>query len=133
MTFRQQVDAIFSDYDNLTSPGCAIGVVHHGQTVLARGFGLANLEYGAPITSQTVFHVASVSKQFTALALVLLARTGSLTLEDDVRQYVPELADLGYRVTIRHLLQHTSGLRDQWDLLTLAGWRMDDVITTSDV
>jgi len=101
--------------------------------IYARGFGLANLEYDVPITPRTVFHVASVSKQFTAMAIALLADAGRLALDDDLHQYVPELHDFGRPITIRQLLHHTSGLRDQWDLLVLAGWRMDDVITTADV
>src|SRR5437773_4979630 len=82
----------------------------------------------------SVFHVASMSKQFTAASIVLLAQQGKLSLDDDVRKYIPELPDFGERITIRHLVHHTSGLRDQWALLGLAGWRYSlDLITDDDV
>jgi len=101
--------------------------------VYRKGFGCAQLEYGIPITPSTVFHVASVSKQFTAMAITMLEAAGKLSADDDIRKYLPELPDFGKTITIRHLLNHTSGLRDQWELLILSGWRMDDVITQSDI
>jgi CubicO group peptidase (beta-lactamase class C family) len=128
----QKIDAIFSEWDRPDSPGCALGVVHEGKLAYARGYGSANLEYDVPIAPSTLFHVASVSKQFTAMAAALLAAEGKLSLDDDVREFVPELWDFGRRITIRHLVLHTSGLRDQWLLLVLAGWRFEDVITTDD-
>jgi CubicO group peptidase (beta-lactamase class C family) len=97
--------------------------------VYTKGFGEADLETGAPITPQTIFHVASVSKQFTAYAIVLLAQQGKLSLEDDIGKYLPEVGDFGKTITIRHLRNHTSGLRDQWHLLVMSGRRLDDVIT----
>src|SRR5262249_17983261 len=80
-----------------------------------------------------VFHAASVSKPFTALAVALLAEQGRLSLDDDVRKYLPELPDYGRTITLRHLLQHTSGLRDVWYLGGLAGWRPDDLVTDRDI
>jgi CubicO group peptidase (beta-lactamase class C family) len=94
---------------------------------------LASIEHDARNSPMTVFHIASVSKQFTAFAIHLLAQEGKLSLDDDIRKYLPELHDFGKTITIRHLIHHTSGLRDQWNLLTLAGWRMDDVITEEDI
>ena len=95
---------------------------------------MANLDHDIVITPSTVFHVASISKQFTAAAVLLLARDGKLSLDDDVRKHVPELPDFGTPITIRHLIHHTSGLRDQWELLILAGWRYSlDLITDDDV
>jgi CubicO group peptidase (beta-lactamase class C family) len=95
---------------------------------------MADLSHDAPITPQTPFHVASVSKQFTAAAILLLADQGKLSLDDDVHQYLPEVPDFGARITLRHLLHHTSGLRDQWDLLDLAGYRYSfDLINDEDV
>ena len=95
---------------------------------------MANLDHDVPLTPRSVFHVASVSKQFTAAAIHLLAQDGKLSLDDEVRKHVPELADFGEPVTIRHLLHHTSGIRDQWSLLGLAGWRYSrDLITDDDV
>jgi CubicO group peptidase (beta-lactamase class C family) len=94
---------------------------------------MANLEYAVPITSSTIFHVASISKQFTAFAINLLALEGKLSLDDELHTHFPEFGDFGKPITLRHLRHHTSGLRDQWDLLQLAGWRMEDVITEQDI
>ncbi len=100
-----------------------------GKVVYKNGFGLANMEYDIPNTPSTIFHVASVSKQFTAMCILLLESEGKLNINDDIRKYIPEMPDLGHVITIKHLMHHTSGLRDQWELLFLAGWRSDDVIT----
>lgn len=124
-----RVDTLFAKWNNLSSPGAAVAVVKDGMVVYRKGFGCAQLEYGVPITPSTVFHVASVSKQFTAMAITMLEEEGKLSASDDIRKYLPEMADFGKTITIRHLLNHTSGLRDQWELLILSGWRMDDVIT----
>jgi CubicO group peptidase (beta-lactamase class C family) len=124
-----QVDSIFAAMDGLDRPGAAVAVVHNGRIVLERGYGSAQLEYGVPITAATVFHVASVSKQFATFAAVLLAQEGRLSLDDDIRTHLPELHDFGSPITVRHLIHHTSGIRDQWELLMMAGWRLDDVIT----
>ena len=94
---------------------------------------MADLEHQVAISPSTIFHVASMSKQFIAFAIHLLAQEGKLSLDDDIRKYLPELNDFGRTITIRHLLHHTSGLRDQWNLLALAGWRLDDVITEDDI
>jgi CubicO group peptidase (beta-lactamase class C family) len=128
-----EAEKLFANWDRPESPGCAVAVVQDGKIVYKHGFGTANLEYGIPITPSTIFHVASVSKQFTAFAIHLLAQDHKLSLDDDVRKYLPELHDFGKTITIRHLLHHTSGLRDQWNLLRLAGWRLQDVITEQDV
>jgi CubicO group peptidase (beta-lactamase class C family) len=124
-----KVDKLFADVDKPESPGAAIAVIKNGAVVYKRGYGIANLEYSVPITPSTVFHVASVSKQFTAFAVTLLANQGKLSLDDDIRKYLPEVPDFGKKITIRHLIHHTSGLRDQWELLAMGGWRLDDVIT----
>jgi CubicO group peptidase (beta-lactamase class C family) len=128
-----RVNELFAAWSKPDHPGCAVGMVRDGKMLYSRGYGLADIEHDAPITPATVFHVASVSKQFTAMAIHLLARDGKLSLDDDVRKYLPELHDFGKTITIHHLLHHTSGLRDQWDLLSLAGWRLDDVITEQDI
>ena len=124
-----RVDALFAPWDKPDTPGAAVAVVRDGAIVYERGYGSANLEYGLPITPTTVFLVASVSKQFTAFALAMLADQGMLSLDDDIRNYVPELPDYGPTITIRHLIHHTSGLRDEFGLLAMAGYHMDDVIT----
>jgi CubicO group peptidase (beta-lactamase class C family) len=130
----RQVDKVFEKWDKPESPGCALGVYKDGQIVYKRGYGIADLNDDVPITPATVFHVASMSKQFTAASIVLLAQQGKLSLDDDVHKYIPELPDFGERITIRHLVYHTSGLRDQWSLLGLAGWRYSlDLITDGDV
>jgi CubicO group peptidase (beta-lactamase class C family) len=128
-----QTDRLFATWNRPDSPGCALAIVQDGKIVYKHGYGRANLEYGIPITPATIFHVASMSKQFTAFAIQLLAQEHKLTLDDDVRKYLPELHDFGKTITIRHLLHHTSGLRDQWNLLMLAGWRLQDVITEQDI
>ncbi|WP_291726687.1 serine hydrolase [Bernardetia sp.] len=128
----KQIDSLFSQY-NSQSAGVAITVVKDGKIVFKKGYGLANMEYDIPITPQTVFHVASVSKQFTTFAIYLLEKEGKISLDDNVQKYIPELPSFDKPITIRHLCSHTSGLKDQWSLLTLAGWRMDDVITTEQI
>jgi CubicO group peptidase (beta-lactamase class C family) len=125
----KKVDQLFATWDKPESPGAAIAVIKDGAVVYKRGYGSANLEYNVPITPQTVFHVASVSKQFTAFAVTLLASQGKLSLDDDIRKHLPEVPDFGKKITVRQLIHHTSGLRDQWTLLGMAGWRLDDVIT----
>lgn len=130
----KRVDGVFARWDRRDSPGCALGVYKDGNIIYKHGYGMANLNDDVPITPVTVFHVASMSKQFTAASIVLLAQQGKLSLDDDVRKYLPELPDFGEKITIRHLVHHTSGLRDQWELLGLAGWRYSlDLITNDDV
>jgi len=129
-----QVDQVFAAWSKPGSPGCALGVYQDGRIVYTRGYGMADLNEGVPITPATVFHVASMSKQFTAASIILLAQQGKLSLDDDVHKYIPELPDFGQPITLRQLMHHTSGLRDQWALLDLAGWRYsEDLITDDDV
>lgn len=123
------IDAIFKDFATDRSPGCAVGATRGDVPLAAKAFGMADLEHGVPITPQSVFYMASVSKQFTALAILLLERDGKLQLEDRVRNYVPELPDYAAGITIRQLLHHTSGLRDYLTLSGLAGNPPDQVIT----
>ena len=133
-TTRIAVNRAFAAWSATDGPGCAVGVARNGQVILENGYGMANLELDAPITPSSIFHVASVSKQFTGMAIALLARDGKLSLDDDVRKYIPELPNYGHRITIRHLLNHTSGLRDQWDLLFMARGRFEENrITEADV
>ena len=132
-TLAARVDSLFAEWDKPDSPGAAVAIVQDGAVVYTQGYGSAQLEYEIPITPATVFHVASVSKQFTAFAVALLAQQGKLSLDDDIRTHWPEAPDFGKRITIRHLIHHTSGLRDQWELLAMAGWRLDDVITTDHI
>ncbi len=125
----KKIDSLFLKWNTSVSPGCTIGIVRNDSLIYARGYGQANLEYSIPNSPETIFHMASVSKQFTAYSIILLARQGKLTLEDDIRKHLPWFPDLKQKITIRHLLNHTSGIRDQWQLLAIAGTRLDDVIT----
>ncbi|HVS92466.1 MAG TPA: serine hydrolase domain-containing protein [Mucilaginibacter sp.] len=129
----KRIDSLFKKWDSKTTPGYAIGVVRNDSLIYAKGYGMANLEYGVPITPETIFHMASVSKQFTAFSIILLARQGKLNLDDDIRKYLPWFPDLKQKITVRNLLTHTSGIRDQWQLLAIAGTRLDDVITQDQI
>lgn len=123
------VDALLAKRHRADAPGCAIGVYRSGKILHTGAFGMANLEFGVPITPRAVFDIGSVSKQFTAASLVLLAQDGKLSLDDDIRKYLPELPDYGKKISVRHLLNHTSGLRDYNRLLSMAGFNRDDVST----
>jgi CubicO group peptidase (beta-lactamase class C family) len=129
---NRKIDAVFARYTP-DGPGCAAGVFQNGKIVFAKGYGLANIEYGVPLTPATPMTTGSVTKQFTAAAIALLVEQKRLSLDDDVRKYVPELADYGKTITIRHLVHHTSGLRDWWALVSAAGMRSDDGYTLGDV
>jgi CubicO group peptidase (beta-lactamase class C family) len=126
------VDEIFVDLTKAGSPGCALGVYRDGKMVYSKGYGLANLEQNVPLTPQSVFDIGSTSKQFTAASILLLEKQGKLSLNDDVRKYIPELPDYGLKVTILHLLNHTSGLRDYLTLMDLAGINTEGVTTDED-
>jgi CubicO group peptidase (beta-lactamase class C family) len=114
-------EALFSRWTTAT-PGCAVGVSVNGKPVLEKAYGMADLEHDVPNRPDTIFEAGSVSKQFTAAAVLLLARDGKLTLDDPVRKYIPELPDYGTPITIRQMLQHTSGLRDWGNVEDIAGW-----------
>ena len=129
----KKIDSLFTKWTNVNSPGCAVGIVRNDSLIFAKGYGMANLEYGVQNSPQTIFHMASVSKQFTAFSIVLLSRQGKLGLDDDVRKYLPWFPDLQQKITIRNLLNHTSGIRDQWQLLAISGTRLDDVITQDQI
>jgi CubicO group peptidase (beta-lactamase class C family) len=116
------VDRVFQQWSTTESPGCAVGVSRSGRPVVVRAYGMADLEHAVPNEIGTIFEAGSVSKQFTAAAIVLLAQQGKLALDDDVRKHVPELPDYGTPITIRHLLTHTSGLRDWGSVAAIAGW-----------
>ncbi len=121
-----RVDELFAPWNRSDSPGCSLGVSQNGAVVYERGYGMANLESGIAITPSSAFHAASVSKQFTAMSILLLVQRGKLSLDDEVQKYIAEWADHGSRVTIRHLLTHTSGVRDGFTLRELNAAR-DDV------
>src|SRR5712692_3303109 len=126
------VDEVFADLTKPESPGCALGVYRDGKIIYSKGYGLANLEENVPITPESVFDIGSTSKQFTAASILLLEEQGRLSVNDDVRKYIPELPDYGQKITILHLLNHTSGLRDYLSLMKLAGINTDSVTTDAD-
>jgi CubicO group peptidase (beta-lactamase class C family) len=128
-----KIDSLFSQWARTSSPGCAVGVVRNDSLIFSKGYGMANLEYGVPITPETIFHIASVSKQFTAYSILLLERQKKLSLDDDIHKYLNWFPDLKEKITILNLLNHTSGIRDQWELLAIAGTRLDDVITQDQI
>ncbi len=130
---RDEVDTLFAEFTRPGSPGCALGVLIDGKLVYKNGFGLANLEYDIPITPSSVFHVASMSKQFTAMAALLLEDSGRISLDDPISRYLPNCPEYAEAVSVRHLIHHTSGLRSDLVLLIMAGWRLEDVITNGDV
>lgn len=107
----KNLDAIFQDF-NPHAPGCNVGVVHNGQLIHKKGYGSANLELRVPLSGNNVHRIASVSKQFTAMAVLLLADQGNITLQDDIRQHLPKLPDYGHKVSINNILGHTAGMAD---------------------
>jgi len=121
------VDELYAELSE-TTPGAAVLVTKDGKTLLNKGYGMANLEYNVPVSSTTVFDMASVAKQFTGYAIAQLVTEGKVSLEDDVRKYIPELPDFGTTITIDHLVHHTSGLRDWTSTLPLAGWSFKELI-----
>jgi CubicO group peptidase (beta-lactamase class C family) len=128
----RRIDTVFARFERPGSPGCALGVYRDGRMVYAQGYGSAHLELDVPITPATVFDLGSTSKQFTAMSILLLAKDGKLSLDDDVRRFLPELPSYSRPITIRHLLHHTSGLRDYLTLMALAGESFDNVSTDED-
>src|ERR1700761_1040834 len=114
---HRQTDQLFKEWDTTVSPGCSLSVSRDGNILYERGYGMADLDHNVPIAPDTVFHVASVSKEFTAAAIMLLVIDGKLSLDDDVHKYLPQLPDFHTKITIEQLVHHTSGIRDQWELL----------------
>lgn len=131
-SLKAQVDKVFEAFDKPDMPGCSLAVIRDGSIAYARGYGMANLEHGIPNGPRTVFDIGSTSKQFTTASVLLLAQQGRLALDDDVRKHLPELPDYGKTITIRHLIHHTSGLRDYLELMAFAGWSFEDVSTDQD-
>ena len=122
-----------AEWDKPGSPGCALAVVQDQEIVFKRGYGMANLDYSLPITSRTVFDIGSTSKQFTAGAVALLAHRGELDLGADIRSYLPEMPEYDEIITVRHLVHHTSGVRDYLTLMFLAGLDSHDTYSLDDI
>ncbi len=130
---RIRIPAIFAAYARNDAPGCVVGVFRAGTVLYTGAFGLADVAHRIPLSDTTAMPIASTSKQFTAIAVLLLEADGKLRLDDDVRRYVPEVAEFGPRITLRALLGHTAGLRDYWNLFDMAGWRISDDETKTDL
>ncbi|MCY3629541.1 MAG: serine hydrolase [Bacteroidota bacterium] len=128
-----QVDKLFRPWDTDKSPGAAVAVLYRGEVIHHEGYGMANLEHAIPISSTSVFDIASVSKQFCAFAIAMLVDEGKITLDEDLRTYLPELPDFGHTITIENLLYHTSGLRDWPGMLGLSGRELEDVISMEEI
>lgn len=129
---KLEIDRVFVHFNNDT-PDAAPAVVVDGGIIYKQGYGMSNPEYDIPITPSSIFQAGSIAKQFTAMCIVMLAQRERLPLDDDIRKYIPEVPGFGETITIRHLLYHTSGPRDQWHLFAMAGWRDSDVKTQNDV
>jgi CubicO group peptidase (beta-lactamase class C family) len=127
-----KIDRIFAEWNTTSSPGCALAVVKDGHIIYEHGYGMANLELGTAIAPQSVFDIGSVSKEITAMAMLLLVQDGKISLDADIRKYLPEMPDYGSAITLRHLLHHTSGLRNYDDLFDLEGIPEADLTTDRD-
>lgn len=127
-----RVDELFSDWDKPGSPGAAVGVIHKGEMIYSRGYGEANLDYGIPVIPETVFSIASISKQFTAACIAILIEKGMLDPEDDIRDYIPEMPEYDDIVRVRHLPYHISGVRDLYQTLNFADYGLANVMTLDD-
>ena len=124
----KRVDQLLAPYDNDYTPGAVVGVVQNGETLFAKGYGMANLSYGIPFTLENPTNIGSVSKQFTAMAILLLEKEGELSLDDDVRKHLPELPNFGQIITLRNMLTHTTGWREMYNTMPMTGWKMQDFI-----
>lgn len=116
-----KVDKVFEQWNRTDSPGCAIAVIKNGKIIYKKGYGMADLERSVPINTKSMFDIASTSKQFTAVSILLLEEEGKLSLDDDIRKFFPRLRDYGDKITVRHLIHHTGGLRDYPELMYMAG------------
>jgi CubicO group peptidase (beta-lactamase class C family) len=113
----KRIDSLHAAWDNPKSPGCAYGIIKDGKWIHQQAFGMANIKKGVEYDSETLIDIASESKQFTGFSILLLEEAGKLSIDDDVRKYLPEFRDYGHVVTINHLLTHTSGVRDSYNLM----------------
>ncbi|MCH7677406.1 serine hydrolase [candidate division KSB1 bacterium] len=116
-----RIDSLFEQWNNKDSPGAAIGIIEKGKLIYTRGYGIADLEHGIPITASSVFYLGSVSKQFVTMCILLLEEQGKLNLDDEIQLYLPDFPKYQAPLTIRHFIHHTSGVRDNLTLWELAG------------
>lgn len=129
----ESVEHLISPWVSDDAPGVSVAISLNDELVFARGAGMANLEQSIPISPTSVFQVASVSKQFTAFATLLLVSEGKIELDEDIRTYLPDLPQTDTLITVRHLLDHTSGLRERGTLSAMAGWQEDDIRTQAQI
>lgn len=125
----KRIDNLYTKWNSSTSPGCAVGIIRNDSLIFAKGYGIANIENEIPITAKTIFYMASVSKQFTGYCIVLLARQGKLKLDEDIHVYLPWAPDFGKIITVRNLLNHTSGIRDDIHLSAISGIGYEGMLT----
>jgi CubicO group peptidase (beta-lactamase class C family) len=128
-----KVDSIFQRFNSKSKPGAVVAIIENGKVAFEKCYGMANLEYDIPLTTSSAFDIASVSKQFTGFAISTLIEEGKINLNDDVRKYLPQVPSFGKPITIKHLLYHTSGLRDWSGALQTAGWRYTELASFNDV
>lgn len=129
-SIEERIDKVFSAWDKPDSPGAAIAIIRNGEVLIKKGYGCASVEHDIPITTKTVFNIASLSKQFTAMAIAVLAAKGDLSLDDDIRKHIPEIPEFGGKISVGHLIHHTSGLREFGYVgMKMAGWDNEDMIT----
>jgi CubicO group peptidase (beta-lactamase class C family) len=127
------VDELFSPWDTMETPGAVLAIIKDGRIIYQRAYGMADLERNVPLSLQSVFDIASTSKQFVAISILLLREKGKLSLDDDIRMYLPEFLDYGQTITLRHLIHHTSGIRDYMDLMELAGMKHENSYHQSEI
>lgn len=128
-----KVDELFSEWNKPDSPGFALAVIKDNEIIYKCGYGTADLEHNVPISSSSVFDIGSISKQFTAMCIAFLVRQGKLSLEDEVQKYISELPYYGYPITLRHLINHTSGIRDYLILMELSGMRLENYYSEDEI
>ncbi|MYA42924.1 MAG: beta-lactamase family protein [Gemmatimonadetes bacterium] len=130
----QAIDGVFAEYDRTSGPGCAVGVAEAGRLVFARGYGIGQMDHRIPLGGESVFYLASVSKQFAAAAIVIAEHEGHLSMDDPVSAHIPEFPTYAQgAVTIRHLVHHTSGVRDYLTLMRLAGTPYENILSDEDM
>lgn len=130
---QASIDDVFAEWNTPNTPGASLGIIKDGVLVYAKGYGLANMEYDIPNSPSSVFRIGSTSKQFTAACIVLLAEQGKLELDNSLNQYFPNFPEYAKRITVRHLLNHTSGIRDYLMIASLKGYSDDTYYEDNDI
>lgn len=128
-SITKKIDHYFTKWNTTKDPGLIVGIVRNDSLIFSKGYGMANLEYGIPISLKTAFYIASVSKQFTGFSIALLVRQGKIKLEEDIQVYLPWVADFGKKITVNNLLNHTSGIRDYLNMIAISGLGIDGMLT----